>query len=412
MSTRSLSVGLLSIKVRYLLIRPEGFYYQRRIPRDLQQHYSSWLIRESLRTSEPQEVIRRLLRINSKHEADWCALRGKGELLTPKIHHKTTVAEGISDEWLGGDLGVDTSEALSDSSGSKFYFSQARELYLLYHPKGGQVDFIKDTNYSCDIFLEVCGDLPIAEITRSHAHDYLEHLLKVRGNKTTSARRRIDKLNAVINKAIREKGLNLRNPFAGLGIPKEGSDAEKREDFTSGELSAIIRGCQSTVTPATLIILMLVNTGARLSEIAGLRVCDVRLDAPIPHISINADERSIKTEVSERYVPLLGVSLEAAESAMSIASGGKWLFPRYASDDGVKGRTVSASCAKWTKKLTQSTKTSHHFRHTLQGKLRAADVPEEIREAILGWGEKKISKGYGKSHPLIILAKYLKKVAL
>ncbi len=384
------------------------------MPRDLQQHYRSWRIREPLQTSEPQEVIRRIQRINSKYEADWRALRGKGELSSSEVRHKTNVAAvsaTVSDEWWCGDLGVDAL-ALSDASGSKFYFSQARDLYLNYHAKGDVEDFIRDTNYSCDIFLEVCGDLPITEITRSHAHAYLEHLLKVRNNKTTSARRRIDKLNAVINKAIKEQGINARNPFGGLGIPKEGMDAKKRDDFTSSELHSIIKACDTKNTPALLIIAMLVNTGARLSEIAGLRVCDVRLEDPIPHISINADERSIKTEVSAREVPLFGVSLKAAKEAIKLAGSHKWLFPRYVSDAGVKGRTVSASCSKWTKALSGAHKTPHHFRHTLQSKLRAADVPEEIREVLLGWGEKKISKGYGKRHPLNILASYLKKVAL
>lgn len=206
--------------------------------------------------------------------------------------------------------------------------------------------------------------------------------------------------------------INTSNPFAGLGIPKEGMDAKKREDFTAAELKAIIKGCNAKTTPALLIISMMVNTGARLSEIAGLRVCDVRLEAPIPHISINADERSIKTDVSAREVPLVGFSLKAAQRAVELAKNNKWLFSSYASDVGVKGRTVSATCSKWTKSLTVTQKTPHHFRHTLQGKLRAEDVPEEIREALLGWGEKKISKGYGQRHPLSVLVKYLSRVAV
>lgn len=181
MSSRCFSIGVLSIRVRYLLIRPEGFYYQRRVPRDLQQHYPSPRIRESLGTAEPREAARLIQRINSKHEADWRALREKGEPLPPQALHKPRSAigsVGVADRLWIDDLGVAAftpSETLSDP----FFFTQARDLYLRYHPKGDQEDFIKDTNYSCDIFLDVCGDLPITEITRGHAHTYLDHVLRV-----------------------------------------------------------------------------------------------------------------------------------------------------------------------------------------------------------------------------------------
>lgn len=36
-------------------------------------------------------------------------------------------------------------------------------------------------------------------------------------------------------------------------------------------------------------------TGARLAEIQGLRLADVHLEGPIPHIRITPDERSLKT---------------------------------------------------------------------------------------------------------------------
>ena len=84
MVRRCLSVGLLSIRVRYLLARPEGYYYQRKIPRDLQRHYDKSHLRFALGTKDAKEAIRVIQRLNSKHEADWRALRHE-ELQSPQV---------------------------------------------------------------------------------------------------------------------------------------------------------------------------------------------------------------------------------------------------------------------------------------------------------------------------------------
>lgn len=458
----------MSVKIRYLLHRPEGYYYQRKIPKDLRQHYSSLpngKIRVSLKTDDLKVAIRNLKQLNDKYEADFRSLRvtgGNAKETTEKAKAILSTLEISSGQlrsddeiisWLAAEkledyytkkYGSDYLEArhnvpshLSNDERSRYIddelklildpadqkllelaegtssnellFSEARDLYLHYKEKGVDPDFIKDTNYSCNVFIELFGDLPIASITREQANAYMEHLLTVRQNKTTSARRRIDKINAIMNKAITVKSLAIINPFRNLEIPKYKSDSTRREDFTSSELLLIANRCQDEPTPALLVIAMLINTGARSGEIAGLRVCDVCLDGQTPYIHINADERSIKTEVSERYVPLVGISLWAAKVAVS-RSGSKWLFPSYVEDGKVKGRTVSASCSKWTKKLTHSKKTPHSFRHTLNAKFKDLEVSEEIRDAIFGWGSKKQSRHYGRPHSMDIRVKYLEQV--
>lgn len=82
-------------------------------------------------------------------------------------------------------------------------------------------------------------------------------------------------------------------------------------------------------------LLMLINTGARPSEIAGLKVKHVALGEGTEAISILPDGRTLKNRNSARTIPLAGVSLRASRLAMQAAQerGAEpddWLFPRYA----------------------------------------------------------------------------------
>ncbi len=59
------------------------------------------------------------------------------------------------------------------------------------------------------------------------------------------------------------------------------------------------------------LVLGMINTGYRPSEGAGLTKDTIRLDHAVPHISIEAAGRQLKTQYSKRIIPFTGVSLEA-----------------------------------------------------------------------------------------------------
>lgn len=62
---------------------------------------------------------------------------------------------------------------------------------------------------------------------------------------------------------------------------------------------------------ARAILIAMVNTGCRPSELAALTVNTIKLNHNVPHISIEPEGRQVKTKHARRIVPLLGVSLEA-----------------------------------------------------------------------------------------------------
>ena len=87
------------------------------------------------------------------------------------------------------------------------------------------------------------------------------------------------------------------------------------------------------------VVYVVMETGARPSEIINLSKGRIVLDAPIPFIRIKAEDRLLKTEHSERDVPLVGMALDA----MRRHPEG---FPRYFD----KGSNLSATLMKHFKK--------------------------------------------------------------
>ena len=126
----------------------------------------------------------------------------------------------------------------------------------------------------------------------------------------------------------------------------------------------------------------------------GLRTDDVVLNDEVPHLRIRpfGTVRTLKTPASERTIPLIGEALWAAtmalEASRKVVDNNSWLFPRYASDREIKATHASNTLNKWLRNLPgiSSDKTTHCFRHAMRDRLRAAQVPHDIQEA-MGVGE-------------------------
>ena len=82
------------------------------------------------------------------------------------------------------------------------------------------------------------------------------------------------------------------------------------------------------------IILVMINTGARPSELAALHPEEIRLDGPVPHLAFAPVERQLKTSNAMREIPLVGVSLRA----MRKFPGG---FPRYRGNSAALSSTAN-----------------------------------------------------------------------
>lgn len=265
------------------------------------------------------------------------------------------------------------------------------------------------------------GDLPLGSYTRENARAVRDVFAS--GRSTATVRRRLNTIRAVFTHGLKEFGLTkeIDNHFKGLQITNEGEDAKKRLPFSTVELKAISTACQRLNDDIRWIVALQLDTGARLSEIVGLRASDVFVSGETPFVWIKEHRalgHTLKTANSERKVPLVGLSLWGAQRAAGAAETLKsakagWLFPRYASDGNIKSTYASNTINKWLSKSLSIPKTSHSFRHSMRDRLRVAGAPSDIQDAIGGWSSgRSVGESYGLGHKPETLKPYLDKVVL
>ena len=119
------------------------------------------------------------------------------------------------------------------------------------------------------------------------------------------------------------------------------------------------------------LLALISDTGMRLAEAAGLALNDIVLDSEIPYINLKPNEsRRLKTKQSSRKIPLIGLSLWAAQQVKSEFSG-TYAFPRYTKGGRCNANSASAALNKWVKQITTQPVSLHSFRHALTDRLRA-----------------------------------------
>ncbi len=257
-------------------------------------------------------------------------------------------------------------------------------------------------------FVEVVGDKPLDQITRDDAlafRRWWRDRIEGDGMDPNSGNKDFQHLSDLVRTVSDLKGLGLANPFAGLRFKQQGN----RETFPFSV--EWIR--DRLLAPGALdgmgeeardVLLLMVNTGCRPSEIVGARLEDFAVGDRVPHIRIRAhDGRSLKTDHSRRDVPLLGVSLDAARRLAK--AGGP---SRYAGKNDGWSAAVNKFLA--TNGLRETPDhTAYSLRHSFESRLIAARVDERLRAELMGhkYGRPK----YG-SVALDLLAEEVGRIAL
>lgn len=279
--------------------------------------------------------------------------------------------------------------------------SRAVQIYVERHCDGVEK---RSTQVAKEQAIEFFGDVPLSEIDRALANDWAYELAKVRGQSHSTIMKRTGALKAVVN-YVKDHGLySGDNPFARLKPPKIAKKSEERLPFHEVHLEALKRYMEnSNLKQETKDILeLLLHTGCRLSEIAGLKAADVQIDADIPYIYVRESEgRRLKNAHSRRRIPLVGKALEAARNCLKRSPEG-WLFPTLAPstfnhNDSDK---LSARLRKVIKKagISQTGRlVPYSFRHTMAAALNMTEGLDLItRERLMG--HEKIDR-YGASDP-------------
>lgn len=286
---------------------------------------------------------------------------------------------------------------------------------------------------SIQMFVQLHGNMAVAEIKKRHALEYRKALQDVPRHRTGDLLRatlpaqaewgrehpEAVKLNAAtINKQLgavqsvcvwaHDNGLvpddvTWSDPFSRMGLPVERS---KRKPYEVEDMHKLFGSAIYTRHDFPLgahgaagfwVPILAAFTGGRLAEVCWISTADVQLDlatgaALLYFVEEKARGKSVKTDRSERamtvHPQLVQLGFLSYVQARREADGDKaWLFPEVAPS---RGRAGVPAFSQWWGRYRKSVgvddplKVFHSFRHGFQDRLRDTVPDEELREAIQG----------------------------
>lgn len=250
-------------------------------------------------------------------------------------------------------------------------------------------------------FIAVVGDKPIDEISRADANRYFDWWqgrvlgtgegVQVSGN---TANRDIGNMRKIYRLHFKRLGDEARdNPFRNMVIPERKSDKKKIPAFEAEfiERKMLVADAWGGLNvQAFLIVMAMIETGCRPSEICNLVASRIRLDAEVPYIKIDYDSaRAIKNEASVREIPLVGVSL----AAMAQAPDG---FARYRDREDL----LSAVLMKHFRRKSLLPSENHRIyslRHSFEKRMLEAGIDYGLRCTLMGHSNDRPEYGDGGS---------------
>ena len=363
----------------YLWIKGATYYFNRRVPKDIQSYYSSSRIVICLKTSRRESALRAARSIAQRLEDYWTSLR-LANIDIPAFHLLRRDPKDVSQN---------NCETLS----------QALGLYLRLKGVNKDKTFRRGAERNIQSVIDVLGDRPLDEYSSSDAAMYRDYLLK-KGLNTASVKRNFSTIRSIINLTIQEHGLDCRNAFSKVYLP-ELDDVKQRKPIPIEDIRQIQKDCVSYDDEARWLVSLISDTGMRLSEAAGLHVDDINLDDDVPYIDLKPHPwRRLKTKGSQRQIPLVGASLWAAQRIKSNTNNSPYAFPRYTSVRGTNANSASAALNKWLKSRVPDGCVIHSFRHSLRDRLRAVQCPSDMIDQIGGWSTAGVGQSYGEGYGL------------
>ena len=248
---------------QYLWLKGSIYYFNRRVPKDVQAHYKASRIVICLKTSRKDQAIRAARYIAQRLEDYWMSLR-LASIDVPALH-------------------LLRDRPLRVSQSPCMTLSEALELYLRLKGFNKGKVFRRGAERNIQSVVDVLSDRPLDEYSSSDAA-YRDYLLK-KGLTTNSVKRSFATIRSVINLAIQEHGLECKNAFSRVYLP-DLDDAKKRKPIPIENIREIQQECMFIDDEARWLVALISGTGMRLSEAAGLSVDDIKLDCEIPRIDL------------------------------------------------------------------------------------------------------------------------------
>ena len=273
----------------YFYKRNDTYYFSRAVPSDLRHRFNKKKIEVSLRTKSEAKAAKSAAALSDRLERYWDSLRME------MIYSRELGISVVPDKAYNAST---TDVSLPDALG----------IYQRLKGIGKTKLFFESSERSIRYLIECVGHDNITSLGQSDAGRFRDFLFE-RGMSSSSVKRVLSSVRAIMNLAIKEYGLAMTNVFNGTFIPED----NKRKDRLPVPVDFIrkIQGeCRKIDDEQRWLIALISDTGMRLSEVCGLLTSDIILDTDIPHIHLREHQwRRLKTSSSARKIPLVGASL-------------------------------------------------------------------------------------------------------
>lgn len=421
----------------YIFLRGQNYYYRRRVPEYVSEYENRDIIKISLGTKDAKEASRKAAIYNDYIEDYWRSLiKGAGkydaeaayrvavklakahgfayknavdiakEPLEEIVERLQTATKAIEQPNTVSSVlgGTEQPEILLDACIDKFWpLSTDR----LINKSEDQIRKWKNPRIAVmNTFIEVIGNKPLNKVTRTDILKYRQWWMdRIESNEVVAST--VNK-NVMYTRDVLQlvaMSYEIDTDFDLLFSKMRLKEIEQsRPPFEASYVQNVLLAPESMKTlntEARLLIFAMADTGARESELIGLRKEDIFLNDPIPHIWIRARKnRALKTVTSERKIPLVGASLHA----FKLLPNG---FTHYRNAD-----TASTTINKYFRENDLKPTPEHSLyslRHTFKDRLRDAQAPEEIIDELMG--HKKSGPKYGRGHMMERKYEWMKKIA-
>ena len=261
-----------------------------------------------------------------------------------------------------------------------------------------------DTASACHravVLFEEClsGDTDLRTLNRAQGDKFRSWLLTKEATSKTS-RDRFTWVKSMLKYAARDLEALPRSTWEGLDIAYK--TTARRRPWTPQELKTLFSHAlfsqyklpkenKAGKAAAYWVPLIGLYTGARISELAQLRVCDVKTSGTVPMLSITdeGEGQQVKTTASVRTIPIHPelVRLGLLNYVTTVQkTGATSLWPDLRLRDGKPGGYISAWFGTFRKSvgLHEQYPDFHCFRHTVRTVMSQAGIDHKVQDQVTG----------------------------
>lgn len=432
---------------RYIQLRDGMYYYKRRVPgvvgdkdvrgpilrislktddlaialakRDLLEAADNDLWGALIVEADVDAARKRYAAAKSRAEALGFSFKSSADVANDQIEQvvkRVLAIEGQPREIQQSITGAIPTPTDTISEAFEIYCNEIMRSEIASKSKVQKASWKKVKKRAITLFKKLVSDKPMAEITREDANTiyvhWLDRIAPAEGKPSHTAsigNRDLGNLRVLYRMYFAHLGdKDRKNPFDGLSFAEK--KKRKRPPFPTDWIEKVflkVGALAGMNDEERGIVLAIVETGARPSEICNLLPEAILLDHPVPHLKIEPrddpeDPREIKTESSIRIMPLVGVALEVFKKH---PNG----FPRYRE----KESGLSAAANKYFRENEMLPTKKHKLyslRHSFEDRMKDARLDSELRKILMGHTIDR--PDYGEGGSLAMRREELMKIAL